>query len=345
MCGFFVENFFIRQPQMTKYGIINMYNMNNKSRNRIKCREKPIGSEVKVTVYIDVLFAENIAINFLILSATSYISRIKTSVIALLGGACIGATYVVAILLPDMEVYYGVLAKLVLSFVMIAVSFWPEKIKDFLKLLLYFYLVSFAFGGVVLGSFYFLNSKEGMIENGIYGISGFTLRNIMISIVIGYIIVRIAWDTIRAKAIKAEITVELCIELMQNKVWINALIDTGNSLKDPISELPVIVVEFRAIKAIIPKEIIKVFEEKEQDDLVRVTNAVAEAGWEKRFRVIPFTSLGTENGILVGFKPDRIEMKMHEGTKSCEDVILGIYNNKLSKDESYEALLSLEMAQ
>jgi stage II sporulation protein GA (sporulation sigma-E factor processing peptidase) len=59
----------------------------------------------------------------------------------------------------------------------------------------------------------------------------------------------------------------------------------------------------------------------------------------KRLRVIPFEALGTENGMLVGFKPDSVYIEKDAETKSIKDIIIAIYSKKLSKNGDYKALL------
>jgi len=296
-----------------------------------------------VTIYIDVLFLENIAINFLILAVTNYISKFKASSARVLLGSFVGAMYVLAAFLPGMEMYFTLAAKIIISFVMVTVTFWPEKIKDFIKLTLFFYLVSFIFGGAVFGLYYFLNPEGGMVSNGIYNISGFPIKTLLVSIIFAYIVIKICWDIIKSKAIHENLMVPVLIEFENKKVMIDALIDTGNSLRDPISNIPVIVVEFEAVKEILPEEVRKIFLNGIEADLNLVVQEISKTDWASRFRLIPFNSLGKINGMLIGFRPDRIEIELKNGKKDFEEVVVGIYNRILSGDESYRALLSLEL--
>ena len=47
--------------------------------------------------------------------------------------------------------------------------------------------------------------------------------------------------------------------------------------------------------------------------------------------------------MLIGFKPDKVIIEQIENKKEIADIIIGIYNSKLSKDESYSALLHPEI--
>ena len=134
------------------------------------------------------------------------------------------------------------------------------------------------------------------------------------------------------------------IEIFLNEkcVQIKAMIDTGNLLKDPISGMPVIVVEKRELEGIIPSEIINNLnvilqgenKEFEQDELNEFLH---------KFRVIPFTSLGKQNGLLLGFIADKIVIKFEENEKTLEKIIIGIYDKYLTKNGAYTGLVGLDI--
>ena len=86
-----------------------------------------------------------------------------------------------------------------------------------------------------------------------------------------------------------------------------------------------------------------IFEESKENDLTSVTDIISNSQWYSRFRLIPFTSLGKENGMLIGFRPDYIEVDQENEKKGTSNVIVGIYNRSLSKGEKYRALLSPEL--
>ena len=65
--------------------------------------------------------------------------------------------------------------------------------------------------------------------------------------------------------------------------------------------------------------------------------------YSSKIRIIPFTSLGKENGILLGLKADNVEIDLEENTMNITDVIIGIYNGHLSKNGKYKALIGLDL--
>lgn len=300
---------------------------------------------MKPVVYIDVLFGVNLLINYILLWTTGKISKIRTSVIRLIIGAALGAVYAVVMFFPAFKIYYTIIAKLLFSMLLIAVTYNVAKLKEFVKVLGMFYVVSFTFGGAALGLFYFTNVGAfvgALLSNGIIYFN-LPWKVLLLSSSVAYIIIRVTWQLIQTKFNKENLYIPLSIIFDNKSISVNALVDTGNSLYDPISNLPVIVVEFQAIKELLPQEIQTIFSECSEDDLTMVYSIMSNSAWISRFRLIPFTSLGKENGMLIGFKPDEVEICKGSEKRDLRDIIIGIYNKKLTKDEAYKALMHPEI--
>ena len=62
-----------------------------------------------------------------------------------------------------------------------------------------------------------------------------------------------------------------------------------------------------------------------------------------RLKVIPFSSLGKQNGMLLGIKAEEVVIKNEEGDETKENMIIGIYNKSLTKRGEYRALLGIEL--
>ena len=295
-------------------------------------------------IYLDVLFLENIIMNYFILKVTARFSKNRTSNLRIFLGALLGASYVVfLILLPGIKSYYTTFAKIVLSFAIIAVSFSPETIGNFLKTLVCFYLSTFVFAGAAF-SFIYFNQSGGIIKNGIVYISWQSKWTVLIlAVITAGIATRVLWDIYQYRFTRDRLLVPIKVVFDSRIITIEALVDTGNSLHDPLTNMPVIVVEFKAIKDVLPQDIQNIFADSMENDLNRVTSIISNTTWISRFRIIPFTSLGVENGILLGFKPDFIEIGSDDSKKSIKDVIIGVYNRTLSKNERYKALLSPDL--
>jgi stage II sporulation protein GA (sporulation sigma-E factor processing peptidase) len=59
--------------------------------------------------------------------------------------------------------------------------------------------------------------------------------------------------------------------------------------------------------------------------------------------MIPFASIGSQNGMLFGFRPDEVEVISEDKTDTFKDVVVGIYNFSLSAEGKYQGLLNPEM--
>ena len=116
------------------------------------------------------------------------------------------------------------------------------------------------------------------------------------------------------------------------------MIDTGNLLKEPISQTDVIIVEKGSLRGIIEDNILDGIDDIIQGKWLESSENI----YSYKFKVIPFSSLGNENGLLIGFKPDYIRVCDEE---ECirNDVIVGIYNGKLCKSNLYTSLIGLNI--
>ena len=74
------------------------------------------------------------------------------------------------------------------------------------------------------------------------------------------------------------------------------------------------------------------------DNITWIMAEVSERGL--RTRLIPFSSIGKENGMLLGFVPDHAEIRDDCGVRVLEKCVVGIYDRPLSKDKSYSALFN-----
>ena len=122
---------------------------------------------------------------------------------------------------------------------------------------------------------------------------------------------------------------------LEKKVKIDGIIDTGNLLKDPISKRPVVVVEKDKLGGFLPSNIL------DNNNIVSGKN-IDFGELSSKIRAIPFKSLGKENGLLLGVKVDEIQVEYQDILHNIEDVIIGIYNGHLSKNDKYFALVGLD---
>ena len=273
--------------------------------------------------------------NSIIIYATVIILKKEIKILRILLGSIIGAIYACVYYISNMKIYSNIILKIILSLVIVYISFGSKGIKEFLKELLIFYLTSFTFGGVTFALLYFISPENVLFENGsLVGI--YPLKMILIGGLIGFFIIIISFKSIKNKLSKKDMLCNISIVFEKRKVDINAIIDTGNFLKEPITGNPVIIVEKDVLKNVIPVNIL----ENSQDI---INGEKIEDKYMAKIRLIPFSALGTENGLLLGIKPDDFYINYQGKILENKNVIVGIYNKKLSKNNRYNALVGLDI--
>ena len=291
-----------------------------------------------MTFYIDLILLENIIMNYIIILATGMICRVDIKQIRILFSSLLGAIYAILTYLIDLQIYTNQITKILISVCMVYIAFNPKKIKNMFKQLLIFYLTSFCFGGA---AYYLLYSiSPGLIKsiNGIF-VGIYPLKIAILGAILGFFVINISFKIIKNKITKKDMLYDVEIYYKEQKCTIKAILDTGNLLTDPISNVPVIIVEGKKLKNIIPEVILK------NIDIVMSDNAFKyiEDDLKRRFSIIPFSSIGKKNGIIIGFRPDYIKIYTEDGEEIRTKVIVGIYNENISKNGLYSGLIGLNL--
>ena len=195
-----------------------------------------------MTIYLDVVFLENILMNYIIIFATGIVLKNKTTNFRFFISSILGAIYTIIMYLNIISIYSNFLMKLLLSVVMVYIAFKPKTLKKLIKDLIIFYLVSFVFGGCVFSLMYFLQPQLAQIRNGVF-VGSYPLKVALIGGLISFIIIQISFKIVKNKISKKDMIYKIEIKINNKTVKVNALLDTGNLLKEPITGLPVIVTE------------------------------------------------------------------------------------------------------
>ena len=293
-----------------------------------------------MTIYIDVVLIENLLMNYMILFATGVILKIKIAHIRLVMASLIGAIYTIIAYISVLEIYSNIFLKFVLSLIIIYIAFNPRNVKKLFKFTLIFYLTSFVFGGAAFALIYIVKPQEILRNNGLV-LNSNSLKVIFISAIIAFVIITIGFKLVKNKISAKDMYCYIKIILNHKEIETKAMIDTGNFLKEPITNTPVIVVEHTLLYDCIPKEILNHLENILGGDFSKIPKHMKEEYMQK-LKVIPFSSLGKQNGMLLGIKAEKVIVKCEEEEKENENVIIGIYNKSLTKRGEYRALLGIE---
>lgn len=124
-------------------------------------------------IYIDIVFIENVIMNYLILFCLNKIKNNKRKnffIIKMLISSIIGAIFVILFLLKNnIELNKLFILKMIIPVLMVYIAFDLRNIKELTTNIMLFYLISFVYGGIalmiesILNNIYLFNSKKDII--------------------------------------------------------------------------------------------------------------------------------------------------------------------------------------
>ncbi len=294
-----------------------------------------------MTIYVDIIIVENLIMNLIILYATGLILKIKVSFFRLLLASLIGAIYAALQYISNIKILSNITIKTFLSIIIIWAAFHPQNMKKMCKQLLLFYLTTFTFGGVATYLIYVLKPQNIIMKNGMY-VGTYVLKVIFIGAILGTGILLVSFKISKNKISKKDMICKILIKLNGKEITLNTIVDTGNMLKEPITGNPVAVVEKNSLYDVLPKEILNNTESILGGDFGKIPEDIKQE-YIPKLKFIPFSSLGKQNGMLIGIKPEKLKVINEEMEEERADAIIGIYNKSLTKRGEYNALIGIEL--
>jgi len=294
-----------------------------------------------MTIYVDVVLFENLIMNYIILFTTSQILKIEQKHIRIILASLLGAIYSIIAYMNILEIYSKIPLKILLSIIIVYLAFNPQTVKKMWKYILFFYLVSFVFGGAAFSLIYIVKPQEILMKNGLF-LGTYPLKIAILGAIVAFITITIVFKLAKNKISKKDLFCEMEICINNKKIETKTMVDTGNMLKEPITNTPVVVVEHMLLYECIPKEILNNLENIIGGDFSNISEKIKNE-YISKLKLIPFSSLGKQNGMLIGIKPDYIKIKTEEKENKIENVIIGIYNKSLTKKGEYRALIGMEL--
>lgn len=186
-----------------------------------------------MTIYIDLLFILNFIYDFLLLMTVSVTLKRNISLKRLLLGAFLGGLSTFIILMPINE-YLLLCLKIVTSLIMIIVTYKFKDIKYFFNNIIYLYMCSV----ILAGFLYFLKLE-------------FNNLSYIIILFIAPIILYLYVKEQRNLKKVVNFYKKVIITFKNNQTLeINGFIDSGNKLKDPITNKYIILINKNSLKGI-----------------------------------------------------------------------------------------------
>lgn len=173
-------------------------------------------------ILLESIFIENIVLNFILLKETVYLSKQKAKNKNLILGAFVGATYIVIMLYLKINILNYVIFKLLLVGVIIYVSFIPNNVRKYLKLILMFFVVSIVNVGtlIVIKQIFNIEVIKNWLKIVIYGINFCFSKFVFMKL----------WNVYKNEITKRELIYNVEIKIGKNKYSYRAFLDTGNTV-------------------------------------------------------------------------------------------------------------------
>lgn len=250
-------------------------------------------------IYIDVLITVNLFINYLLLLTTKKFLSLSWKIPRVIIAEILSGIFSLYILLPEVNFFISLIIKLFMAASIIFSVFGFKNIKFFLKTSLCFFFVNFIFSGIMLAMWFTFKPPGMEMSNGIvyFNISPLIL---VFSTLISYFVIEIINRMLGTKSVKDSFCT-IKIDFGNKTEELKAKIDTGNLLKEPFSNLPVIIIRKSNALKIVPKNILELTD----NYLNPKSNTYSLTGTFYSIRMVPFgTVLG--EGVLPAFKPQKI---------------------------------------
>lgn len=266
------------------------------------------GGEKMQTIYADVLVILNTYVNFALLRLTALIDKSKVRRLRIFLGALLGGFYSLIILCENIGDFTIFLSKAAVSVLMVLIAFGYDSLRGFLRSFAVFFGVSFGFAGLMFALWLFAAPNSMVFNNGTVYFN-FDTMTLLILTALSYALVRLIFLFAERRTPKGSIY-ELKITVENTDICCRGLLDSGSSLCDWYTSLPVILIS--------PELIEKIPESFFEDNT--------------KTRLIPAQTAGGETLIRI-FKPQSIHIKGIDCDISHADAYIGISNTRLRNGE------------
>lgn len=297
-----------------------------------------------LVVYIDLIFFVNVVMDFVILFVMKELLKEQASIQRLsiaAGVASLGSCIVIVVTIP--VVIRFLFLYVLVSSVVLKIAFNLKSIRDFLIKLASFFGIAFFLDGFLNFLYYRLRAEEYYKK--LFAHTVFQgIPMIYLVAGIGGILLISPFASFLRTQIREKMLLLRYVEIKNHGKCVKGtgLLDTGNMLFDPLTGEPVMIAEFSWVR-----ELFSVKQQLALASYMKMNQGLDEKLLQKeesegelmKIRMIPFHSVGDENGMLVAVQLDSILVGAQSDRKCLENVLIGLYPGKLSEHEKYQVIL------
>ncbi|MGE5379519.1 MAG: sigma-E processing peptidase SpoIIGA [Methylocystaceae bacterium] len=281
------------------------------------------------TVYVDLTLITNLGADFLLLFFTAILCGSQIRWWRLLVAAGMGAVFALFFVLYPDSLWLSPLPRLLFALIMVYIAFAPFTGLDYWRAVGFFYLLSMLTGGTAY-------ALTGL------GFAPLSFKALPGALAAACVLTVIAYRWLQQRTL---ISRQFCrIELQQDgqKLTGTGLIDTGNALSDPITGRPVIIAGYHWINEILPPPICELTARNAWNS-AEGAELLAHSEYAARFRLLPFHSVGQDDGLLLAISCEQIKIDYQQTVRIHNQVLVAIAPEGLSIDNDFQALIPAAM--
>ena len=298
-------------------------------------------------IYADVVFAVNLLMDGVIIIATTLIIKRRVRPMRSFLGAVFGAAYAMLLFTPQLSFLTTWVGKALASLLMVVIAIPFRSLLELTRNVVVLYCVTFVLAGAVLALHFAapgMSLAQGTVISGgriafQTSVSGLA---VVAAIPIAMWLLHVAIGRARRIRHQSQSLVSVTASLGGNQVEFVGLLDTGNQLHDPLSGLPVCLLDASVFERLVPDSMGILFQ-KGVDLLAAIPNLAHEPGMPK-LHLVPFRGAGGAQKVTIAIRPDQLWVT-HDGADRvlARPCLLALHMDPLSVDARFEAILHTEI--
>ena len=278
-------------------------------------------------VYIVSLFLLNLMLRVSARICGQYVPTLRLGL-----GALFGAVYAVCAFLPGGGFLTQPAIKIMAGILLALIAFGGRK--RLLRLTGVFFACACALGGGTL-MLSLLGYGGLTYPNGIPATS-LDLKVLLLSAAGIYLLLTLCMRCLGRYSRLTREVVPVTLFLEGRQVKVDALVDTGNTLSDPLSDTRVMVAEWEAVQPLFAGKV--TLEERALREATACAQILEDALGAGRVRLLPYRAVGVDTGMLLALRVDGALI----GGERTDRLLVALCPGKLAANGNYTALIGAE---
>ncbi len=288
-------------------------------------------------IYADIFLALNIILNGAILVLTAWTTGLTLSIWRIAAAAALGSAYALGEVAGLPDVLYSLPAKFLASLIIVLTAFPIKSLRSLAVSVAGFYLVSLLLGGAVIGWLFFLQPAGRSLTGDLVWAS-VSWKHLAAGGTIAFLLAVVTFRRLAVTMLRRQVLFRTAIGYNGRRVELIARLDTGNELYTVPERKPVVLVSRKALATLLGEEVNSYLETTDPASWLADLDKCRDRSWLSRIQVIPYRGVGASS-ILLGFRPDVLEVRTKAGWIGTGWAAVGIYSARIASDDSYQALL------